>query len=65
MTPTYFVVKCAGCGIARKWKDWECLTWCDCLADNYESLKALNARIQEIPYVKESIENERKNFDET
>ena len=29
-------IKCAGCGMMRKWRGYECLTFCDCLADKPE-----------------------------
>lgn len=29
-------IKCSGCGMMRKWRGYECLTFCDCLADKPE-----------------------------
>lgn len=29
-------IKCNGCGKMRKWWGYECLTFCDCLADKIE-----------------------------
>lgn len=29
-------IKCDGCGMMRKWRGYECLTYCDCLADKPE-----------------------------
>jgi len=29
-------IKCDGCGTMRRWLGFECLTFCDCLADNTE-----------------------------
>ena len=29
-------IKCSGCGMMRKWRGYECLTFCDCLADKAE-----------------------------
>lgn len=30
-------IKCNGCGMMRKWRGYECLTYCDCLADKPEN----------------------------
>lgn len=29
-------IRCSGCGMMRKWRGYECLTFCDCLADKPE-----------------------------
>lgn len=29
-------IKCDGCEMMRKWRGYECLTFCDCLADELE-----------------------------
>ena len=50
-------IKCDGCGMMRKWRGYECLTYCDCLADKPEDQSnLLDAQVSGIYYDKNGVE---------